>query len=858
VSEQQFHHTDRIASDVETNVDFAPGQILGGRYKVLSLLGRGGMGVVYRVEQIFLGKELALKTMNKSSITDVTIRRFQAEARAAFAVDHPNIISVHDFGLLDDQTPFLAMEIIHGETLGAHLKNRVLSVDEAIPIFIQVCFGLAHAHANGVVHRDIKPNNIMLLDQVKHGTEGSVKILDFGIAKLTLNDGGEIQALTRTGEIFGSPLYMSPEQCTGEKVDHRSDIYSVGCVLFETLTGRPPIIGESALTTMMMHQSAIAPSLKEASPGASFPPELENVVKLMLAKQPGQRYQDLGRAALDLAAIKRGETPKSTIAPAFKRPVDQKRENPNITMGRSKFYLLLCTVALTVSLITTASMFAVFPSHKINVWLPKKTVELKNDNDMPHELAGISKSTFDSPIKKGACRFVLEQLATDESLHSFQDYKGAQQLGLEKCDVTDAGMANLIGSKLLSLELKACDAVKTVDNISKLSYLNNLDLSWTGIDDSAMSKLAKLKMLRTLDITGCEISEQGLKQLIPSTSLTTVCVTKDKFSKKFLGELQNKMPQCAFPPDIQFSKLDQIAQNDTTRSADQKLINLKEIAEKANPLSTRAAQYMLQMGDIKNGQGKQDEAGKYLHDATEVLKKNGDLSLLAYVYCSEAGLALVQKRFSESADLNGLSEKLFIDTLYHDDPQLIKNLQNLAWLANDAKNRPMAISHYQDALRFVELYPRQLKPPLARDLNEQIGWLNYCSGDRNHALPYLEKYMELCKKDQDQDPKSYARSLIEVGHCRPDVKSQKEFYDQGLVLIEKLGFPKDINLQQHYEDACRDLATIYDAESNPQESIKYLRKALAVANLDNSNPDDRSGLFSNLLAEHEKKLKRLN
>jgi hypothetical protein len=119
--------------------------------------------------------------------------------------------------------------------------------------------------------------------------------------------------------------------------------------------------------------------------------------------------------------------------------------------------------------------------------------------------------------------------------------------------------------------------------------------------------------------------------------------------------------------------------------------------------------------------------------------------------------------------------------------------------------------------------------------------------------------MELCKNDQYQDPKSYARSLIEVGHCSPGIKSQKDLYDQGLALIEKLGFPKEVNLQQHYQDACRDLAKIYDDESNPQESIKYLRQGLAVAKLDkNGDPEKRIGFFANLLAEHEKKLKVLN
>jgi tetratricopeptide (TPR) repeat protein len=227
-------------------------------------------------------------------------------------------------------------------------------------------------------------------------------------------------------------------------------------------------------------------------------------------------------------------------------------------------------------------------------------------------------------------------------------------------------------------------------------------------------------MLSEVNIGGCDISEQGLRKLIPSTSLTIVYVTPGKYSKKFLGELQNKMPQCAFPPDIQYAKLDQVALNDTTRSAEQKIINLKEIAEKANPLCIRAAQYLLQIGDIKQSQGKEAEAEKYFHDAAEVFKTNGDLTLQAYVFSSEARLALAQKRFSEAADLNDQSKKLFIDTAYHDDPELIKVLQNLTWIAKDAKNLPKAISYCIDALNFVKLYPDKLKPPLERDLKTAV------------------------------------------------------------------------------------------------------------------------------------------
>lgn len=285
--------------------DFVAGQIVAGRYRIIGKIAEGGMGIVYKVEQIFIKKELALKTITLRS--DMSWRRFKHEAQAAFAVNHPNLISVHDFGVLEESdTPFLVMELLEGETLAERLKRTTrLSVAEAAQIFAQVCLGLAHAHSQGVVHRDIKPSNINLTagpdDQL------TVKVLDFGIAKLATREGGEIQALTQTGEIFGSPFYMSPEQCSGSKIDHRADVYSLGCTIFEALTGTPPFVGQTALATMALHQSGRVLPMKEASLGETFPVSLEEIVMKMLAKKPEERYQNLGKAAHDLANVGRIE-----------------------------------------------------------------------------------------------------------------------------------------------------------------------------------------------------------------------------------------------------------------------------------------------------------------------------------------------------------------------------------------------------------------------------------------------------------------------------------------------------------------------------------------------------------------------
>lgn len=325
--------------------NFQIGQTVAGKYLLLSVIGRGGNGTVYRAQQIFLKTEFALKILYRNQIFDeVQMRRFQLEARAAHSLNHPNLVRVHDFGLLEGNQPYLAMDLVDGITLADHITNDgPMEVEPTVKLFEQVSLGLGFAHQQSVVHRDIKPSNIMLVNAMTIGTEGSVKILDFGIAKLTNHEGGEIQALTKTGEIFGSPLYMSPEQCGGELVDHRADIYSLGCSLFETLTGTPPHVGQNALRTMMLHQSVPPPLLREASLGRTFPDALEKIVQKMLSKNASDRYSNLYQVAHELAAIR--SNGKATTASAASKKSTAKTAK-TITMTVTSFYAIIVAVAI--------------------------------------------------------------------------------------------------------------------------------------------------------------------------------------------------------------------------------------------------------------------------------------------------------------------------------------------------------------------------------------------------------------------------------------------------------------------------------------------------------------------------------
>ncbi|MBI5175735.1 MAG: protein kinase [Candidatus Melainabacteria bacterium] len=275
-----------------------------GKYELISVLGAGGMGVIYKARQVFLDRVLAIKMLKNKFASPKARMRFHQEAKAAAALNHPGIVAINDFGIDDEDRPYMVMEYVQGVTLADIVKmspQSILPLREALPVFIEMLDPMAVAHSHGVVHRDIKPSNIMLA--LREDGTVQIKLLDFGIAKMRDLDDHTIQDLTKTGEALGTPLYMSPEQIKGTRVDSRADIYSFGCVMYMCLTGVPPFVGENKLHTMDKHVSEVPLTLKEASIGLDFPPELEACVMRCLAKEPEQRYQSSEALRRDLVAI---------------------------------------------------------------------------------------------------------------------------------------------------------------------------------------------------------------------------------------------------------------------------------------------------------------------------------------------------------------------------------------------------------------------------------------------------------------------------------------------------------------------------------------------------------------------------
>ncbi len=294
-------------------------------YEVLDKIGEGGMATVYKVRSKADGNLFAVKMLKAELAKDpLAILRFKQEVKAAAKLAHPNLVATYELGETEDGTPFFVMDYVDGSNLSALLlEEGKLSVDRSLEIFIAMCEAMEHAHSKGVVHRDLKPSNVLV------NAQGLVKVVDFGIAKVLISSTttGNTASLTQTGELFGSPLYMSPEQCMGEPSDERSDIYSLGCVIYELLSGNPPFEGANPIKIIFGHLNETPARFAKVAVGAGGKrlTMLEAIVFCCLEKRAVDRYQSVHDLLVDLNNVKEGKSPSiARNSPVRRRTVVKK------------------------------------------------------------------------------------------------------------------------------------------------------------------------------------------------------------------------------------------------------------------------------------------------------------------------------------------------------------------------------------------------------------------------------------------------------------------------------------------------------------------------------------------------------
>lgn len=488
---------DETTGGESPSIDAAEFQkVLPSRYKVLKILGQGGAGVVYKAEDTMLDKLVAIKTLRRAATPNEALR-FQREAQLAGALNHPNVMSVLDFGMTESNDPYLVMSFVKGESLAQRLERKgLLPRGEALNLFLQIAKGLSHAHKHSIIHRDIKPSNVML---VKTKESIVAQIVDFGLAKTVHED----QRLTAPGAGIGTPTYMSPEQIRGEEVDNRTDIYSFGCLMFKVLMGRPPYQGRTAIDTISMHLNDEPPSMKD-SRGEPPSEVLQMLVLNCLAKDADDRYQtvdeiiDVLKAEIDLSNAQNvpltlsDETPVSGLRPLSKR---------EITVAGSFLCLALLIGFISMMIVKQTDSNKSVPQAGALSSSPLTGAHIEGEKPS----AGVSGDPLDKiPIEhlfyKRKAGWEPDTNVNDRQLARFigtMAPKSPFNIDLSSCGVTPSGLVALKDSRVRELNFHDHPLNhETTRGLAQISNLSIIELGETDVvDPDAIRDLKKLRKL---------------------------------------------------------------------------------------------------------------------------------------------------------------------------------------------------------------------------------------------------------------------------------------------------------------------------------------------------------------------------
>ncbi|HEY9755603.1 MAG TPA: protein kinase [Oculatellaceae cyanobacterium] len=555
------------------------------RYEFLEALGAGGMSTIYKARQRALNRMVAIKMMHEHLMNELTMRRFQAEGKAASSLNHPNIVKVHDFGLTDTGQPYMVMDLVEGKALDRVIDELGgLPLTQCLIVFIDIADALAHAHENGILHRDLKPGNVMITTTLERPLVA--KIVDFGIAKmLDDKEDSPIQRLTQTGELFGSALYMSPEQCLGRKVDRRSDIYSFGCLMFECLTGNPPFQGDRLVDTLSKQMTTKAPLLSEARPDKKYPAKLEDLVDKCLAKNPDARFRTFEEVRSQLAAVQ-ADVDEGLL-----------REKSAIQhFVRSATRWKLAAIGFVVGLLILGLM-----ANTLMAWRSQQVEGRKK--------YALSKAHLLPLIKH-------DLLTTEVLSELLPENAGLTQIDLSESKVSNEGML-YVDMQTDLRDLNLTDTPIKNDGLLKLKDLKNLEslaVSGTGITNDGLTVLQHFPKLKSLALANVKVNPAGIKYLCPLTQLQELDLSYTEIDGQCLEQLST-LPISVLHlhntnlkgEDLKalknFSKLTKLdlASTDIDDAGLKNLIDLplqKLCIENEGNISDDAAKYLVQMKNL--------------------------------------------------------------------------------------------------------------------------------------------------------------------------------------------------------------------------------------------------------------------
>lgn len=522
------------------------------KYEFITVLGAGGAGVIYKAMQKPLGRMVAVKMIHSHLMTPTAVKRFQKEATMIGRISHANIIAVYDFGISEDDQPFMVMDYVEGKVLSEVLDEvGTLSVDETKLIAKQLCDGLAHAHSRGILHRDLKPSNIMMVP-MENGPD-IAKILDFGLAKVIYGEeDDEREHLTKTGETVGTPAFMSPEQVMGKQLEVTSDVYSLGCVMYHCLTGEPPFVGETKMETMLMHLNSKPEPINPSNGEPRISPFLEMIILKTLEKNPANRFQTMMelKEAIDLADRGLFVTPQKSrvpddeelFSPAQRSGEEASSSNTPIAevndLSNSLKSFLTAKVLLVVILLIGVLSVLLFagtsllstPSTRVDDVKPKKK---SNDTEVRKGDDPYKAQVFDDDAFIGQFDHSSQTLSSyhdpfisDNALKVARGNSFIRNVELgQSHKITERGIKHLLGLNIIRMDLKKTQVHDAVGStLSKLvgpdglPSLQDLNLSETPVTDKIVESLRLLPRLETVDLSvNDRISDAGAAQFAKTT-----------------------------------------------------------------------------------------------------------------------------------------------------------------------------------------------------------------------------------------------------------------------------------------------------------------------------------------------------
>lgn len=505
-------------------------KVLSTQYQLIEELGAGGSGRVFKARHRALNQIVAIKILRTDENDPIVKRRFEQEAKIISTLDHPGIVKVKDFGSAESTEVYMVLDFVEGESLSQMLQRQgKLAPLEAYEVAIQICDAMYHAHERGVVHRDLKTSNIMI---ERHDQAIKITILDFGIAKMSDRTDLTKSGLTKSKDVVGTPLYISPEQASEKPSDARSDIYSLGIILFELLTGSPPFQSSSAVELINQHLHAPMPAINCGD--NTVTPGVQTVIEKAAAKKPEERFQTMREFSEALAQAVYGE---SVVAP-------KETKNP---LGSGKNIMILLAMVTAIVCIGM-TIFAILYSAKTSTLGKPEVLQTLDLVEIrkPPKAGMFENQSAEQIIQTNTNSTVLdlhELGLTDEGLRAVQNCLKTEELNLRNSRIVGPGLAYLIHLPLRKLDLYDSPVSdRGLAEIGNMKNLESLDLSYSNVTDEGMKSLEKLQNLKRLSLKYCNLGDKGIESIAKLKNLELLNLKANSAMTKKGFELLAAMP----------------------------------------------------------------------------------------------------------------------------------------------------------------------------------------------------------------------------------------------------------------------------------------------------------------------------